>query len=191
MAMRVNQKCKFFWMSGIKVLASWVGRRKTAATETVAPDMAEHKAIISWQRNGPDFLKGKYSREHTWTFDGGLKLAASASPSVVPLPWSNPSNVDPEEAFVAAISSCHMLTYLYLASVQGFTVDSYCDEAIGFMIKDDKGVPWVSDVTLNPQIVYGGDKVPGPEDVARLHHLAHEQCFIANSVKTRVAVAGS
>jgi organic hydroperoxide reductase OsmC/OhrA len=150
--------------------------------------MAEHKAIISWQRNGPDFLKGKYSREHTWTFDGGLTVAASASPSVVPLPWSNAANVDPEEAFVAALSSCHMLTYLYLASREGFQVESYRDEAVGIMTKDEKGVPWVSVVTLNPKIVYSGDKAPGPADVDRLHHLAHEQCFIANSVKSKITV---
>jgi len=160
------------------------------AVETVAPDMAEYKAIISWQRDGPDFLKGKYSREHTWTFDGGLTVAASASPSVVPLPYSNPANVDPEEAFVASISSCHMLTYVYLAGRQGFQVDSYRDEAVGVMTKDDKGVPWVAAVTLNPKIVYSGDKVPGPDEVKNLHHLAHEQCFIANSVKTRITVAG-
>src|SRR5881392_3959488 len=103
--------------------------------------MAEHKAVISWQRTSPDFLKGKYSREHTWTFDGGLTVSASSSPSVVPLPWSNPAHVDPEEAYVAAISSCHMLTYLFLASRQGFQVDSYADEAVGVVTKNDQGVP--------------------------------------------------
>ena len=153
--------------------------------------MAEHKATISWQRTSPDFLKGKYSREHTWTFDGGLSVPASASPSVVPLPFSNPANVDPEEAFVASISSCHMLTYLYLAGRQGFQVDSYRDEAVGVVTKNEQGVPWVSAVTLNPKIVYSGDKLPGAEDVEQLHHLAHEQCFIANSVKTRITVAGT
>ncbi len=152
--------------------------------------MAEHKAIISWERTSPDFLKGKYSREHTWTFDGGLTVAASASPSVVPLPYSNPANVDPEEAFVAAISSCHMLTYLFLAGRQGFQVDSYRDEAVGVVTKNEQGAQWVSAVTLNPKIVYSGEKLPGSVDVERLHHLAHEQCFIANSVKTRVTVAG-
>src|SRR6266496_3085488 len=152
--------------------------------------MSEHKATISWERTSPDFLKGKYSREHTWTFDGGLTVAASASPSVVPLPYSNPANVDPEEAFVAAISSCHMLTYLFLAGRQGFQVDSYRDEAVGVVTKNEQGAQWVSAVTLNPKIVYSGEKLPGSVDVERLHHLAHEQCFIANSVKTRVTVAG-
>src|SRR5437773_5968957 len=93
--------------------------------------MSEHKATISWKRTSPDFLKGKYSREHTWTFDGGTTVPASPSPSVVPVPYSNPANVDPEEAFVASVSSCHMLTFLYLACQRGFQVDSYDDEAAG------------------------------------------------------------
>ena len=150
--------------------------------------MSEHKATIKWQRSGPDFLKGKYSREHTWTFDGGVTVAASASPSVVPVPFSNPAHVDPEEAFVASISSCHMLTFLYLACRQGFQIDSYEDEAVGVMAKNENGVPWVSLVTLNPKIHYSGDKSPSPADENQLHHLAHGQCFIANSIKTEVAV---
>jgi len=150
--------------------------------------MSEHRAVVSWKRTGPDFLKGKYSREHTWTFDGGATIPASPSPSVVPAPYSNPANVDPEEAYVAAISSCHLLTYLYLASQQGYQVDSYQDEAIGVMAKNERGVPWVSLVTLHPQIAYSGDKLPTPSDVRDLHHKAHEQCFIANSIKTEVVV---
>src|SRR3974390_2583919 len=112
--------------------------------------MSEYKATIKWRRPGPDFLKGKYSREHTWTFDGGITVQASPSPHVVPVPWSNPKCVDPEEAFVAAISSCHMLTFLWLASKQGFQIDSYEDEAVGAMAKNEKGVPWVNSVALNP-----------------------------------------
>jgi organic hydroperoxide reductase OsmC/OhrA len=150
--------------------------------------MSEHKATISWKRTSPEFLKGKYSREHSWTFDGGLTIPASPSPSVVPAPYSNPAHVDPEEAYVASISSCHMLTFLYLASKQGFQVDSYEDEAVGLMSKNEKGAAWVSSVTLNPKITYSGGKLPAPEDEAQLHHLAHEQCFIANSVKTTIAV---
>jgi organic hydroperoxide reductase OsmC/OhrA len=150
--------------------------------------MSEHKATVRWKNAGPDFSKGKYSREHTWTFDGGLTVAASPSPSVVPAPYSNPANVDPEEAFVAAISSCHMLTYLHLASRRGFLVDGYEDEAVGAMSKNEKGVPWVSTVTLRPKIAYAGDKRPTAADEETLHHLAHEQCFIANSVKTEVIV---
>ncbi len=150
--------------------------------------MSEHKATISWKFSHGDFLKGKYSREHTWRFDGGLTVAASPSPSVVPAPWSNPANVDPEEAFVASLSSCHMLTFLYLASRQGFQIDGYVDEAVGVMTKNEKGVPWISLVTLHPRISYGGARPPTPAEEEALHHSAHEQCFIANSVKTNVLV---
>ena len=118
-------------------------------------------------------------------------MPASPSPSVVPAPYSNPACIDPEEAYVAAISSCHMLTYLSLACRQGFQVDSYHDEAVGVLTKNDRSVPWVSAVTLHPQIAYSGDKLPAPADEERLHLLAHEQCFIANSIKTAVAVSGS
>jgi organic hydroperoxide reductase OsmC/OhrA len=150
--------------------------------------MSHHTATISWRRTSPDFLKGAYSREHTWTFDGGLVVPASPSPSVVREPYSNPANVDPEEAFVAALSSCHMLSFLYLASRHGFQVDSYQDEAKGLMTKNDKGVPWVSSVVLHPRITYSGDKLPTAQEVEELHHLAHDQCYIANSVKTEVTV---
>lgn len=150
--------------------------------------MSEYKATIKWQRTSPDFLKGRYSREHTWTFDGGFTVPASSSPTVVPAPYSNPAHVDPEEAFVAAISSCHMLTFLYLASKQGFQVDGYEDESVGVMTKNEKGVPWISLVTLNPKIIYSGDKLPTPADEHQLHHVAHEQCYIANSIKTAVTV---
>jgi organic hydroperoxide reductase OsmC/OhrA len=150
--------------------------------------MSEHKAIVSWKCTSPDFLTGKYSREHIWKFDGGVTVLASPSPSVVPAPYSNPAHVDPEEAFVAAISSCHMLTYLYLACQQGFQVDSYRDEAVGVMSKNESGVSWIGSVALQPQIVYGGNKLPTPADEKRLHHMAHEQCFIANSIKTEVTV---
>lgn len=153
--------------------------------------MSEYKATIQWRDTGPDFLKGKYSREHLWKFDGGLSVPASASPSVVRVPFSNPANVDPEEAFVASVASCHMLTFLYLASLEGFQAQTYEDEAVGIMTKNEKGVPWVSRVTLNPQIVYAGAKSPSTEDLARLHHKAHEQCFIANSIKTEVVVSGA
>ena len=151
--------------------------------------MSKHLAKIEWRKSGPNFLKGQYSREHTWTFDGGVTVAASPSPSVVPAPWSNPANVDPEEALVAAISSCHMLTFLWLSSKQGFEVESYVDEAVGEMTKNERGVFWVSVVNLHPTIVYSGEKRPSTEQEAELHHRAHEECFIANSVKTEVRVA--
>lgn len=150
--------------------------------------MSEHKAFINWTCKGPHFLKGRYSREHTWRFDGGIEVMASPSPWVVPSPWSNPAAVDPEEAFVAAVSSCHMLTFLFLASKKGFQVNSYSDEAVGVMTNNDSGVPWVSVITLNVRIAYNGDKLPSPTEEEELHHVAHEQCFIANSIRTAVTV---
>ena len=150
--------------------------------------MSEYKATIKWARNTPDFLKGKYSREHTWTFDGGVTVPATSSQHVVPVPYSNPANVDPEEAFVASLSSCHMLTFLFLAQKQGFQIDSYEDEAVGVVTKNETGKMWVSAVTLNPKIAFGGEKLPSAEDQERLHHGAHDNCFIANSVKTDVTV---
>src|SRR5438874_943722 len=151
--------------------------------------MSKHTATVNWKRTSPEFLKGKYSREHTWTFDGGLTIPASPSPSVVPTPYSNPANLDPEEAYVASLSSCHMLTFLFLASKQGFIVDSYHDEAFGVISKNERGVSWIGAVTLQPQIVYSGDKRPSAEEQDNLHHLSHEQCFIANSVKTQITVS--
>jgi organic hydroperoxide reductase OsmC/OhrA len=151
--------------------------------------MSEHTALIDWQRRDPDFRQGRYSREHTWTFDGGLSVPASPSPAVVPVPWSNPANVDPEEAFVASIASCHMLTWLFLAGRAGYEVDSYRDAAVGVMTKNAQGVPWVSTVTLHPVIAYAGTRRPTAEEAEQLHHLAHAQCFIANSIKTQVIVA--
>jgi organic hydroperoxide reductase OsmC/OhrA len=152
--------------------------------------MSEHKAAISWRRTDADFIGGKYSREHTWTFDGGLSVPASPSPSVVRAPYSNPAHVDPEEAFVAAVSSCHMLTFLYVASQQGFQLDSYEDEAVGVMTKNEQGASWVSLITLHTKIIYSGPKLPTPVEEEHLHHLAHEQCFIANSIKTEVKIGG-
>jgi organic hydroperoxide reductase OsmC/OhrA len=134
-------------------------------------------------------LKGKYSREHSWTFDGGLTVPASSSPSVVRPPYSNPAHVDPEEAFVAAIASCHMLTFLYLAARAGYEVGSYVDEAVGTMSNNERGVPWVSRVVLAPKIAYLGGKVPAASEETRLHEQAHHDCFISNSVKTEIVVS--
>jgi organic hydroperoxide reductase OsmC/OhrA len=150
--------------------------------------MAEHKATIQWKSAGGDFLKGHFSREHTWTFDGGLTVPASPSPHVVRPPFSNAAHVDPEEAFVASISSCHMLTFLYVAYKGGFEVTSYDDEAVGVLTKNERGVPWVSTVVLHPRVVYGGTKRPTAEEEERLHHAAHDGCFIANSVKSEIRV---
>ncbi len=146
--------------------------------------MAEHKARVEWTLQG-DFKSGRYSREHTWRFDGGVVVPASASPSVVRVPLSNPANVDPEEAFVAAIASCHLLSFLYVAAKRGVLVERYEDDAVGVLTKNERGVAWVSAVTLTPRIVYAGD-VPSFELEQELHEAAHHECFIANSVKTEI-----
>ena len=151
--------------------------------------MSEHRAQIVWQSSEGDFTAGKYSREHTWSFDGGLTVPASASPSIVKVPYSNPSSVDPEEAFVASISSCHMLTFVHLASREGLEVLRYEDDAVGTLAKNERGVPWVSSVVLTPRVEYRAGRAPSPEQEQRLHHKAHEQCFIANSVTTEIVVS--
>ncbi len=152
--------------------------------------MSKHIATIQWSLDDGDFLKGRYSREHTWTFDGGITVQGSPSPSVVPVPFSNPDAIDPEEAFVAAIASCHMLTFLYIASKAGYVVTSYVDHAVGTMAKNDTGAMWVNRVELSPVIIYNSDNIPSAEEIADLHHRAHEECFIANSVKTEIIVVG-
>lgn len=153
--------------------------------------MSEYRVTLEWAGGATagDFLKLRYSREHRWVFDGGIEVLASSSPSVVPVPWSNPRAVDPEEAYVAAISSCHMLTFLFVAAKAGFAVARYRDDAVGVMTKTPAGVAWVSRVTLSPKITYAGDRQPTAEELAKLHHAAHEGCFIANSVKTEIVVA--
>ncbi len=150
--------------------------------------MPEHKASVRWEHHRGDFRKGTYSREYTWRFDGGAVVPGSPALSSVPLPYSNAANVDPEEAFVAAISSCHMLTFLYLAYRAGFDVESYSDEAVGHSEKNAKGREWVRLVELRPRVSYGGAG-PSAEEEARLHHEAHEECTIANSVATEITVA--
>jgi len=150
--------------------------------------MSTYTATIRWSRNGAEgFSKGQYSRAHTWEFDGGLTVPASPSPHIVPAPWNDPSGVDPEEAFVASLSSCHMLFFVDLARRAGFVVDSYVDEAEGTLAKRDDGKTWMSEVVLRPRVTWGGD---GPDDaaIADLNHRAHDACFIANSVTTEVKV---
>jgi organic hydroperoxide reductase OsmC/OhrA len=149
--------------------------------------MAKHLAKISWTHSSGDFLQGTYSRAHTWAFDGGITVPASPAMSSVPLPYSKANAVDPEEAFVAAISSCHMLTFLYLAQQAGVEVLRYEDEAVGRMTMNERNVKWVSLVELHPVIHYGCGE-PTPELERQLHHHAHEQCFIANSVTTEIRV---
>src|SRR5581483_5950817 len=151
--------------------------------------MSEHIAIISWKRTAgeADFLKGKYSRDHTWRFDGGVTVPASAS-AIVPAPWASASCVDPEEALVAAASSCHMLSFMFVAAKAGFQLDSYEDRAVGTMAKNEKGTQWVNLVVLRPKIAFGGAKIPSAAELEHLHHLAREACFIANSLKSEIRV---
>ncbi len=149
--------------------------------------MATYTATVSWTRSADEAFKdNKYHRGHQWSFDGGVSFRASSSPHVVPR-FSDPAGVDPEEAFVASLSSCHMLTFLYLAAKQGLVVDSYVDQAEGVMGKNAKGRLFVSVVTLRPKIAWGGTE-PDAAALETLHHAAHEECYIANSVLTEVRV---
>ena len=148
----------------------------------------EYRATIVWKRNpAEDFAKGRYSRAHEIRFDGGVTVAASSSPSVVPLPFSREDAVDPEEMFVAALSNCHMLTFVDLARRAGFVVDAYEDEAIGTMERIAPQRMAITKVSLRPKIVFNGN-VPDQAKLDELHHQSHEFCFIANSVKTQVTV---
>lgn len=151
--------------------------------------MSQYVATIDWSLTAEpeDFLKGRYSRAHSIAFDGGVTIPGSPSPSVVPVPWSDPAAVDPEEMLVAALSNCHMLTFLHKAREAGFVVASYRDEARGVMRKTSEGRIAVTKVTLRPLIVFAG-AAPDAAGLEALHHAAHEDCFIANSVKTEVVV---
>ena len=149
-----------------------------------------YTATVSWKNDGEKFAEGKYSRAHTWKFDCGIEVEASASPQVVALPYSRAEAVDPEEAFVATVSSCHMLTFLYLASKEKINISSYTDNAVGVMEPNPNGKLWVSKVALRPEIVFDGNAPPS-ETIQRLHHAAHEECYIANSIKTEVTVEES
>lgn len=150
--------------------------------------MHRHTAQVRWERNDAVFTDRRYSRAHLWRFDGGAEVPASSSPLVVREPLSDPKGVDPEEAFIAALSSCHMLFFLDFASRAGFTVESYVDDAVGGMGKDEEGKEYVEWVELRPVIAFAGDKRPSAEEIAELHHRSHDVCFIARSVKTRVGV---
>ena len=147
--------------------------------------MSEHKATIVWARNGADFGYKTYPRDHAWRFDNGIEIPGSAAPAYL----GNPDRVDPEGAFVAALASCHMLTFLALASNRGFVVDSYEDCAVGHLGKNANGKMAVIRVDLHPQITFSGAKLPAQTDLDWLHDKAHKECFIANSVNTEVTVA--
>ncbi len=147
----------------------------------------EYRATVVWRRVGEDFAKGRYSRAHEWRFDGGVNVPASASPSVVPAPCSRDDAVDPEEAFIAALSSCHMLTFVDMARRAGITVDTYEDESVGLMERIAPGKMAITEVTLRPRIAFAGG-IPDEAKLDELHHQAHEACFIANSVTTKIAI---
>jgi organic hydroperoxide reductase OsmC/OhrA len=148
--------------------------------------MSLYRAEIVWTHTTGDFLLNRYSRAHVWRFDGGIEVRASSSPQVVRLPFSAEDAVDPEEAFVASLASCHMLSFLYLAAKRKFAVESYVDKATGEMQKDERGHDWIARVVLHPHVQFTGDALPSFEELQALHHAAHEECFIANSVKTTV-----
>jgi len=153
--------------------------------------MSTYTAKITWKSDSPEtFTKNRYTRGHTWSFDGGTEVPASSSPHVVRLPFSVEAAVDPEEALVAAAASCHMLTFLYVAASRRFRIDSYEDNAEGLMEKLEDGRQWVSKITLRPKIAWAGEALPTPAEIDDMHHAAHEQCFIANSIKSEVVVAG-
>jgi organic hydroperoxide reductase OsmC/OhrA len=148
--------------------------------------MSAHVVSVQWERNNQAFTDRRYSRRHTWTFDGGAVVAGSSSPHVVPVPASDPTAVDPEEAFVASIASCHMLWFLDLAAQAGWMVDDYRDDATGVMTRDAGGKQAITTVTLHPRVSISGPNRPDLAALTNAHHRAHEACFIANSVKTEI-----
>jgi len=150
--------------------------------------MHKYEANVSWTRGASEkFTDLRFSRAHQWAFDSGITLKASSSPAVVPLPLSAADAVDPEEALVASTSSCHMLYFLFFAAKRGFTVDRYEDEAFGVLEKNQAGKMHMSRITLRPSIAFAGAP-PSPADLDALHHAAHEECFIANSLKSEIVV---
>ena len=150
--------------------------------------MSEHHVSLSWDRRGTGFVDHKYSRAHVWTFDGGTRVPASASPHLVPIPYSDPAGVDPEEAFVASLSSCHMLWFLAIAAKRGYAIDAYRDDAVGKLEKDGQGRLAITTVTLRPHTLFGSDsrEIATEAAVRQLHEAAHHECFLANSVRTQI-----
>jgi organic hydroperoxide reductase OsmC/OhrA len=148
--------------------------------------MSEHVVDISWSRGANEFTYDTYDRDHEWRFDGGVTVPGSANPKYL----GNPGLVDPEEAFVAAISSCHMLTFLAIAARKRLVVDAYDDHAVGVMAPGPTGRLAITQVTLHPTIVWNGPE-PDAATIKRIHEVAHRECFIANSVTTEITVAAS
>ncbi|MFZ6743261.1 OsmC family protein [Undibacterium sp. JH2W] len=150
--------------------------------------MHQYQAKILWERGEQAFSDNRYSRAHAWEFDGGLVVPASSSPLSVPVPMSEEKNVDPEEALVAALASCHMLFYLSFVAKRGYVLDQYRDLAVGIMDKDAKGKQAITRIHLRPQENYSGDKQPDLQEREELHHKAHEHCYIANSIHAEVII---
>jgi organic hydroperoxide reductase OsmC/OhrA len=150
--------------------------------------MSTYTAGIRWSRGEQKFTDNRYSRAHAWHFDGGTVVPASSSPAVVPLPMSDASAVDPEEAFVASLASCHMLWFLSLAAKKGYTVDAYADDARGIMTKNAAGKLAMTTVTLRPLVTFSGANLPDRDALDALHHAAHEECFIAASIRSEVVI---
>jgi len=148
--------------------------------------MSRYTASVRWTRGDAKFTDNRYSRRHAWHFDGGATVAGSSSPHSVPLPYSDATAVDPEEAFVAAISSCHMLFFLSIAAKHGHRIDDYVDDAEGFLETDAAGLMWMTRVVLHPQVVWSGDTRPSMDDISAMHNEAHHLCYIANSVKATI-----
>jgi organic hydroperoxide reductase OsmC/OhrA len=148
--------------------------------------MSHYTAQLLWEREGADFARNRYSRRHRLRFDGGAEMPASSSPHVVPPPWSDAAGVDPEEMFVASLASCHMLWFLSLAAKAGYVVDRYSDDAQGVMAHNAAGRMAMTQVTLRPHAIFSGEQRPTREQLDALHHAAHDECFIANSVTTDV-----
>lgn len=148
----------------------------------------EYTAEVVWTRDGAVFTDNRYSRGHVWRFDGGVEVPASSSPLSVKLPLSRADAVDPEEALVAAVASCHMLFFLGFAAKAGFVVDKYEDAPVGVMTKNEQGKLFVSKITLSPAITFSGPKQPSADELDALHHRSHEECYVANSVRAEVVV---
>jgi len=146
--------------------------------------MSQHNVTLEWKRGSESFTYESYNRDHTLVFEGGSRVTASAAPAY----RGNPAHVNPEEELVAALSSCHMLTFLAVAAKKHFVVDHYTDQAVGFLDKNDKGKLAITRVILRPRIAFGGTTVPTPQEIAELHEQAHHGCFIANSVTTVVTI---
>lgn len=150
--------------------------------------MSEHKIKILWEKGVTDFIDNRYSRVHKWILDSELEIPASASPSNVPLPFSDPNVIDPEEAFLASVSSCHMLCFLNICAKRKICIEEYSDEALGFMNKNDPNFSFIEKIVLQPKVKFSGDKIPSHDEHVSIHNEAHKRCFISNSVRSNIVV---